>query len=78
MKNTLSGDPQKVFMKLITQGRKETVVGIHIVGDASGEMIQAFGICVKAGLTKAQFDATCAVHPTIAEEMVTLKARPTS
>jgi len=78
MKNTLSGDPQKVFMKLITQGKKETVVGIHIVGDASGEMIQAFGICVKAGLTKAQFDATCAVHPTIAEEMVTLKPRTNS
>ena len=78
MKNALSGDPQKVFMKLITQGKDETVIGIHIVGDASGEMIQAFGICVKAGLTKAQFDATCAVHPTIAEEMVTLKARATS
>ena len=78
MKNALSGDPQKVFMKLITQGKDETVIGIHIVGDASGEMIQAFGICVKAGLTKAQFDATCAVHPTIAEEMVTLKARTSS
>jgi len=75
MKNALSGNPQKVFMKLISQGKEETVIGIHIVGDASGEMIQAFGICVKAGLTKAQFDATCAVHPTIAEEMVTLKAR---
>ena len=75
MKNTLSGSPHKVFMKLITQGASEKVIGIHIVGDVSGEMIQAFGICVKAGLTKAQFDATCAVHPTIAEEMVTLKAR---
>jgi len=62
-------------MKLITQGKDETVIGIHIVGDAAGEMIQAFGICVKAGLTKEQFDATCAVHPTSAEEMVTLKAR---
>jgi len=62
MKNALSGDSQKVFMKLITQGKDETVIGIHIVGDMSGEMIQAFGICVKAGLTKAQFDATCAVH----------------
>lgn len=75
MKNTLSGDPQRVFMKLITQGRKEKVIGIHIVGDDSGEMIQALGICVKAGLTKADFDATCAVHPTIAEEIVTLKPR---
>ena len=75
MKNTLSGNPQKVFMKLITQGRKEKVIGIHIVGDYAGEMIQALGICVKAGLTKADFDDTCAVHPTIAEEIVTLKAR---
>ena len=75
MKNTLSGNPQKVFMKLITQGRKEKVIGIHIVGDYAGEMIQALGICVKAGLTKADFDATCAVHPTIAEEIVTLKPK---
>lgn len=75
MKNTLSGSPQKVFMKLITQGKDETVIGIHLVGDDSGEMIQALGICVKAGLTKADFDATCAVHPTIAEEIVTLKPR---
>ena len=75
MKNALSGNPQKVFMKLITKGKDEKVIGIHIVGDDSGEMIQALGICVKAGLTKADFDATCAVHPTIAEEIVTLKPR---
>jgi glutathione reductase (NADPH) len=75
MKNTLSGSQQKVFMKLITEGRKEKVIGIHIVGDYAGEMIQALGICVKAGLTKADFDSTCAVHPTIAEEIVTLKPR---
>ena len=75
MKNALSGSAQRVFMKLITQGKQEKVIGIHIVGDNSGEMIQALGICVKAGLTKADFDATCAVHPTIAEEIVTLKAR---
>jgi len=51
------------------------VIGIHIVGDDSPEMIQALGICVKAGLTKADFDQTCAVHPTIAEEIVTLKPK---
>ena len=72
MKNALSGSPQRVYMKLITQGKKEKVIGIHLVGDHSGEIIQALGICVKAGLTKADFDATCAVHPTIAEEIVTL------
>jgi len=75
MKNVLADKPQKCFMKLITQGKKETVIGIHIVGDDSPEIIQALGICVKAGLTKADFDRTCAVHPTLAEEIVTLKAK---
>lgn len=75
MKNVLAGKPQKCFMKLITEGKKERVIGIHIVGDDSPEIIQALGICVKAGLTKADFDSTCAVHPTLAEEIVTLKPR---
>lgn len=75
MKNVLAGKPQKCFMKLITKGKDEVVIGIHIVGDDSPEIIQALGICVKAGLTKAQFDETCAVHPTLAEEIVTLKPR---
>ena len=79
MKNTLAGKPQKCFMKLITEGKvgskKERVIGIHILGDDSPEIIQALGICVKAGLTKADFDSTCAVHPTLAEEIVTLTAR---
>lgn len=72
MKNILSGSEHRCFMKLITSGKKEKVVGVHIVGDYAAEIIQAVGIAVKAGLTKAQFDATCAVHPTLAEELVTL------
>ena len=75
MKNVLNGDPQRCFMKVITKGSEETVVGVHLVGDDSAEMIQMVGIAIKAGLTKADFDATCAVHPTIAEEIVTLKPR---
>ena len=75
MKNVLNGDPQRCFMKVITKGEEETVVGVHLVGDDSAEMIQMVGIAIKAGLTKADFDATCAVHPTIAEEIVTLKPR---
>lgn len=75
MKNALSGKEQRCFMKLITKGKKERVIGIHIVGDDSPEIIQALGICVKAGLTKSDFDRTCAVHPTLAEEIVTLKER---
>lgn len=72
MKNLLSGSEHRCFMKLITAGKNEKVIGVHIVGDYAGEIIQAVGIAVKAGLTKAQFDATCAVHPTLAEELVTL------
>ena len=75
MKNILNGSEHRVFMKLMTTGKKERVIGIHIVGDYSGELIQALGIAVKAGLTKADFDATCAVHPTLAEEIVTLSRR---
>ena len=75
MKNILAEKDQRCLMKLITQGKKERVIGIHIVGDDSPEIIQALGICVKAGLTKADFDRTCAVHPTLAEEIVTLKER---
>ncbi len=72
MKNILSQKQERCFMKLITAGEAETVVGIHLVGDDTPEIIQALGIAVKAGLTKADFDATCAVHPTLAEEIVTL------
>ena len=73
MKNALAGKEQRCFMKLITEGRKERVIGIHLVGDDTPEIIQALGITIKGGLTKADFDATCAVHPTLAEEIVTLK-----
>ncbi|MGB6231435.1 MAG: glutathione-disulfide reductase [Litorimonas sp.] len=75
MKNILSGSEHRCFMKVITKGEEETVIGVHLVGDDSAEMIQMVGIAIKAKLTKADFDATCAVHPTIAEEIVTLKPR---
>ncbi len=72
MKNLLSASEHRCFMKMITTGKKQRVVGLHIVGDYAGEIIQAAAIAVKAGLSKADFDATCAVHPTLAEELVTL------
>ena len=75
MANILSGSLHRYYMKVITAGKKETVVGVHLVGDYAGEVIQAVGIAIKAGLTKADFDATCAVHPTMAEELVTLTER---
>ena len=75
MKNVLAGDQHRCFYKLITQGPEERVIGVHLVGDDSPEIIQMAGIAVKAGLTKQDWDTTCAVHPTVAEELVTLKPR---
>ena len=73
LKNTLSGNSEKMLMKLIVDQVSDRVLGLHIIGPGAGEMIQAFGIAVTMGATKAQFDATVAVHPTAAEEMVTFK-----
>ena len=73
MKATLSGRDTRVLMKLVVDASTDRVVGCHIVGDDSAEIIQLAAIAVKAGLTKAQWDATCALHPTAAEELVTLR-----
>ena len=72
MKFTLTEDEQRTLMKLVVDEGTDKVVGCHIVGEHSAEMIQCLAIAVKAGVTKAQFDATCALHPTAAEELVTL------
>jgi glutathione reductase (NADPH) len=75
MKGMLTDNPDWMFMKLVVRASDQVVLGAHIVGDDAPEIIQAIGIAVKAGLTKAQFDATCAVHPTAAEELVTMKEK---
>ena len=75
MKGLLTDQPDWMFMKLIVRASDDVVLGVHMVGDDAPEIIQAVGIAVKAGLTKAQFDATCAVHPTAAEELVTMKEK---
>ncbi len=72
MKHTLSGRNETVFMKLVVDQASDKVVGCHMVGAGAGELIQILGVAVKCGVTKAQFDATMAVHPTAAEEFVTL------
>jgi glutathione reductase (NADPH) len=72
MKATLSGRNTRTFMKLLVDGATDRVVGCHIVGPDAGELIQAVGIAVKMGATKADFDATMAVHPTAGEELVTM------
>jgi glutathione reductase (NADPH) len=73
LKATLSGRDTTVLLKLVVDGRTNRVVGCHIVGPDAGEMVQLAGIAVKMGATKADFDATMAVHPTIAEELVTMR-----
>jgi len=74
MQNTLTTRPEKMMFKLITEGETDKILGVHIVGPSSGEMIQMVGVAVSMGATKADFDRTIAVHPTAAEELVTLKA----
>jgi len=78
MKATLSGRATRVFMKLLVDGVTGRVVGCHIAGPDAGELIQVIGIAVKMGATKADFDATMAVHPTMAEELVTLREKAAS
>lgn len=77
MKYAFTGSDERVLMKLVVEASSQRVVGCHIVGPDSPEMIQLAAIAVKAGLTKAQWDATCAVHPTMAEELVTLREKQT-
>jgi glutathione reductase (NADPH) len=73
MKATLSGRAEKVLMKIIVDGASDKMLGVHIVGEGAGEMIQMVAIAVQMGATKADFDRTIAVHPTSAEELVTMR-----
>jgi glutathione reductase (NADPH) len=73
MKYTLSGREQRTFMKLIVEAATDRMVGVHMVGDDAAELIQGLAVAVKAGATKAQFDATVGIHPTAGEEFVTMR-----
>ncbi|WP_319941374.1 glutathione-disulfide reductase [Halomonas jincaotanensis] len=73
MKHTLSGSSERCLMKLIVDDHSDVVVGAHMVGDEAGELIQGIAIAVRAQLTKADFDATIGIHPTGAEEFVTMR-----
>ncbi|TNE38261.1 MAG: glutathione-disulfide reductase [Alphaproteobacteria bacterium] len=75
MKNILSEKHEPMMMKLIVEPKSDKILGVHIMGPDSGEMIQCLGIAVKMGATKADFDATMPVHPTAAEELVTLSQK---
>jgi glutathione reductase (NADPH) len=73
IKSTMSGRDTRVLMKLVVDGGSDRVVGCHIVGDGAAEMAQVVAIAVKMKATKADFDATIALHPTAAEELVTMR-----
>ncbi len=75
MKNTLSGSEARTLMKIVVNAENDQVVGCHIVGHDAAEMIQCIAIAIKAGVTKKQFDDTVALHPTAAEELVTMREK---
>ena len=73
LQHTLSGSQEKTFIKLIVDQASDRVVGAHMVGEAASEIIQGIAIAIKTGATKADFDQTIGIHPTVAEEFVTLR-----
>ncbi|MEM8772557.1 MAG: glutathione-disulfide reductase [Pseudomonadota bacterium] len=75
MKNMLTGSEERVLMKLVVDAETDRVLGCHIVGADAAEMVQCLAIAVKAGITKSEFDHTVALHPTIAEELVTMREK---
>lgn len=75
MRHTLSGAKERYLMKLVVRASDNVVVGVHLVSDAAPEMIQIAAVAIKAELTKDQWDQTCAVHPTAAEELVLMREK---
>jgi glutathione reductase (NADPH) len=75
LKHTVSRSGDKVLIKLIVDRETDRVLGVHMVGDEAGELLQGFAVAIKCRATKAQFDATIGIHPTIAEEFVTMRTK---
>jgi glutathione reductase (NADPH) len=73
LKHTLTGRAEQTFMKIVVDAKTDRVLGCHMVGPDAGEIVQGLGIALKCGATKAQFDATIGIHPTSAEEFVTMR-----
>jgi len=73
LKHTLSGSSERTLMKLVVENATDRVVGLHMVGPDAGEIVQGFAVAMKAGATKAIFDSTIGIHPTAAEEFVTMR-----
>jgi glutathione reductase (NADPH) len=73
MKTLFAGSEERVLMKLVVDNESDRILGCHIVGDDGPEIIQLAAVAIKMGVTKAQWDSTCALHPTVAEELVTMR-----
>ncbi|WP_077003319.1 glutathione-disulfide reductase [Variovorax sp. KK3] len=73
LRHTLSGSGERTFMKLIVERKTDRVVGLHMVGPEAGEIVQGFAVAMRAGATKQVFDRTIGIHPTVAEEFVTMR-----
>ena len=73
LRNTLSGSAERCLVKLVVDADSDRVVGLHMVGREAGEVVQGFAVAMRAGATKAVFDATLGIHPTVAEEFVTMR-----
>ena len=73
LKHTLSGLEEKTLMKLVVDKKTNKILGTHMVGESSPEILQAIAIAMKMGATKADFDRTIGIHPTSAEEFVTMR-----
>ena len=73
LKHTLSGSTERTLMKVVVDAATDRVLGMHMVGADAGEVVQGFAVAVQAGLTKAQVDRTLGIHPTVAEEFVTMR-----
>lgn len=73
LKNTVSGNQERTLMKLIVEQSSDRVLGVHMIGPDAGEIVQGLAVALKAGATKAVFDATIGIHPTAAEEFVTMR-----
>jgi glutathione reductase (NADPH) len=75
MRHTLSGRRRRTMMKLLVDHATQRIVGAHMIGDDAAEMMQSIGVAMTAGATKADFDRTVGIHPTSAEEWVTLRTK---
>jgi glutathione reductase (NADPH) len=75
LRHTVGGRDERSLMKLIVDRKTDRVLGCHMIGDDAGEIIQGFAVALQCGATKAQFDATIAIHPTAAEEFVTMREK---